>query len=71
MKTADASEGSERGGEAHYGHRKYVVEPVFGQIKQGRGLRQFLLSGFGKVPAEWTLWSLTHNLRKLCLARVA
>ena len=58
-------------GKAHYGHRKYVVEPVFGQIKQGRGLRQFLLRGFGKVQAEWKLWSLTHNLRKLHLARVA
>jgi len=61
---------SERG-RAHYGHRKYVVEPVFGQIKQGRGLRQFLLRGFGKVQAEWKLWSLTHNLRKLHLARGA
>ncbi len=58
-------------GKAHYGHRKYVVEPVFGQIKQGRGLRQFLLRGFGKVEAEWKLWSLTHNLRKMHLARVA
>ena len=50
---------------------RYVVEPVSGQIKQGRGLRQFLLRGFGKVQAEWKLWSLTHNLRKLHLARVA
>ena len=58
-------------GRTHYGHRKYVVEPVFGQMKQGRGLRQFLLRGFGKVQAEWKLWSLTHNLRKLHLARVA
>ncbi|MGI0052896.1 MAG: transposase, partial [Thermoplasmata archaeon] len=55
-------------GRAHYGHRKYVVEPVFGQIKQGRGLRQFLLRGFGKVQGEWKLWSLTHNLRRLHLA---
>ncbi len=55
-------------GRAHYGHRKYVVEPVFGQIKQGRGLRQFLLRGFGKVQAEWKLWALTHNLRKLHVA---
>ncbi len=58
-------------GKTHYGNRKYVVEPVFGQIKQGRGLRQFLRRGFGKVPVEWTLWSLTHNLRKLYRARVA
>ncbi|MGI0130523.1 MAG: IS1182 family transposase [Thermoplasmata archaeon] len=58
-------------GRAHYGHRKYVVEPVFGQIKQGRGLRQFLLRGFAKVGAEWKLWSLTHNLRKLYAAGAA
>lgn len=57
-------------GRAHYGHRKYVVEPVFGQIKQGRGLRQFLLRGYGKVQAEWKLWSLTHNLRKLHMASI-
>ena len=58
-------------GKAHYGHRKYVVEPVFGQIKQGRGLKQCLLRGFRKVQAAWQLRSLTHNLRKLYLARVA
>ncbi len=58
-------------GREHYRHRKFVVEPVFGQIKQGRGLRQFLLRGFGKVKAEWKLMSLTHNLRKLHLARAA
>ena len=58
-------------GKEHYRHRKFVVEPVFGQIKQGRGLRQFLLREFGKVQAEWKLWSLTHNLRKLHVARVA
>jgi len=55
-------------GRAHYRFRKFVVEPVFGQIKQGRGLRQFLLRGFAKVQGEWKLWSLTHNLRKLHLA---
>ncbi len=58
-------------GKDHCRHRKFVVEPVFGQIKQGRGLRQFLLRGFGKAQAEWKLWSLTHNLRKLHLARIA
>jgi transposase len=48
-----------------YKKRKGVVEPVFGQIKQARGLRQFLLRGFEKVSAEWDLWCLTHNLLKL------
>lgn len=57
-------------GRAHYGKRKGIVEPVFGQMKQGRGLRQFLLRGFAKVQGEWKLWSLTHNLRKLHSASV-
>jgi hypothetical protein len=32
---------------------KEVMEPVFGQIKQARGFRQFLLRGVEKVRAEW------------------
>ena len=60
-----------RRGRREYRWRKISVEPVFGQIKQGRGLRQFLLRGFGKVSAEWKLWALTHNLRKLHLAWTA
>lgn len=57
-----------RRGRAEYRWRKMSVEPVFGQIKQGRGLRQFLLRGKAKVGAEWKLWCLTHNLRKLHIA---
>jgi transposase len=55
-------------GRAAYGQRKKTVEPVFGQMKEGRGLRRFLLRGLAKVRAEWTLWCLTHNLRKLVQA---
>jgi hypothetical protein len=57
-------------GKEHYQHRNFIVEPIFGQTKQARGLRLFLLRGFRKVQAEWKLWSLTHNLRMLHLARV-
>lgn len=60
-----------RRGRAEYRWRKVSVEPVFGQIKQGRGLRQFLLRGKAKVGAEWKLWCLTHNLRKLHAASLA
>jgi len=52
-------------GRTVYAKRKAVVEPVFGQIKQARGLRQFLLRGLENVQAEWELWCLTHNLLKL------
>ena len=55
-----------RGGwRSPYRLRKQVVEPVFGQIKQAKGFRQFLLRGLAKVKAEWQLVCLAHNLRKL------
>jgi hypothetical protein len=43
------------GFETPYRLRKLVVEPVFGQIKQARGFRQFLLRGVEKVRAEWAM----------------
>ena len=48
-----------------YAKRKTIVEPVFGQIKEVRGLRRFLLRGLEKVNSEWTIWGMTHNLNKL------
>jgi transposase len=47
-----------------YRWRKAIVEPVFGQIKHGRGFRQFLLRGVANVQAEWALVCLTHNIVK-------
>jgi transposase len=52
-------------GRATYARRKGMIEPIFGQIKQVRGFRQFLLRGLGKMRAEWRLVCLTHNLLKL------
>ena len=52
-----------------YAKRKWVVEPVFGQIKQARGLRQLLLRGLWKTRAEWALICTTHNLLRLHAAR--
>jgi transposase len=51
-----------------YARRKAIVEPVFGQIKQGRGYRQFLLRGMRQVRGEWALICTTHNVRKLWTA---
>ncbi len=56
------------GHRSRYRLRKQVVEPVFGQIKQANGFRQFLLRGFEKVKAEWAMMSPGHNLRKLARA---
>ena len=54
---------------SRYRLRKQIVEPVFGQIKQARGFRQFLLRGIEKVKAEWALICTAHNITKL--ARIA
>ena len=55
-----------RGGHrSRYRMRTYGVEPVFGQIKQARNFRQFLLRGIDKVRGEWALICTAHNLAKL------
>jgi transposase len=53
---------------SRYRLRKQIVEPVFGQIKQERGFRQFLMRGIEKVTAEWALICTAHNLVKLARA---
>jgi transposase len=52
-------------GRALYARRKVIVEPVFGQIKEARGFRRFLLRGLAKIRGEWYLVCLTHNLLKV------
>jgi Transposase DDE domain len=52
-------------GRAVYARRKVIVEPVFGQIKEGRGFRRFLLRGLDNIRGEWRLVCLTHNLLKI------
>ena len=52
-------------GKALYARRKVIVEPVFGQIKEARGFRRFLLRGLEKIRGAWRLVCLTHNLLKL------
>jgi hypothetical protein len=52
-------------GKAVYARRKVIVEPVFGQIKEARGFRRFLLRGLATIRSEWCLVCLTHNLLKI------
>jgi transposase len=52
-------------GKALYARRKVIVEPVFGQIKEVRGFRRFLLRGLQKIRGEWRLVCLGHNLLKI------
>ena len=58
-------------GQEIYKRRKAIVEPVFGQVEERRGLRGFLMRGLEKTAAEWQIICLTHNLPKLYKARTA
>ena len=52
-------------GRAVHARRKVIVEPVFGQIKEGRGFRRFLLRSLDNIRGEWRLVCVTHNLLKI------
>ena len=52
-------------GKARYALRQSTVEPVFGQIKEARGIRRFRFRGLQKATSEWKLICATHNLLKL------
>jgi len=52
-------------GQATYARRKAVVEPVFGVLKQQRGMRQFRTRGLQNVNNEFTLAALAFNITRL------
>ena len=52
-------------GQALSARRKVIVEPVFGQIKEARGFRRFVLRGLAHIRGAWRLVCLTHNLLKM------
>ncbi len=52
-------------GRQTYAERKWIVEPVFGQIKRALGFTQFLLNSIEKMRSEWRMVCMAHNLRKL------
>jgi hypothetical protein len=54
-----------KAGKALYHLRKQTVEPVFGIIKQTMGFRRFSLRGKAKAALEWTLVTLSYNLRRI------
>src|SRR6202453_63354 len=58
-------------GEAAYARRKAVVEPVFGVLKQQRGMRQFRTRGLQNVNNEFTLATLAFNITRLHAMRAA
>ena len=48
-----------------YARRKGMIEPIFGQLKQALGFRQFSLRGLASMRGEWRLMCAVHNLLKL------
>ena len=52
-------------GRATYAKRKGIIEPIFGQLKQVLGFRQFSLRGLVAMRSEWRLMCTVHNLLKL------
>jgi transposase len=56
----DTDEGTEQ-----YQNRMSTVEPVFGQMKQNRGFREFLLRGKRKTRIEFLMMCTVHNIKKI------
>jgi transposase len=52
-------------GREKYARRKAIIEPIFGQVKQVLGFRQFALRGLAAMRSEWRLMCAVHNLLKL------
>jgi hypothetical protein len=48
-----------------YAKRKGIIEPIFGQLKQVLGFRQFSMRGLAAMRGEWRLMCTVHNLLKL------
>jgi len=48
-----------------YARRKGMIEPVFGTLKEQRGMRRFQRRGLAAVNAEFTLMALAYNLTRL------
>lgn len=48
-----------------YQRRQAVVEPVFGVLKEQRGMRKFQRRGLAAVTTEWMLAAMAYNLTRL------
>jgi hypothetical protein len=52
-------------GHAVYARRKWIVEPVFGQLQTVQDARHLLLRGQAAARAQWRFHCAIHNLLKL------
>jgi transposase len=54
-------------GKKKYRKRKYIVEPVFGDMKYNRNMRGVLLRGKIKAKGEFLIMCIGHNLKKIAM----
>jgi len=52
-------------GRRMYQRRQAVVEPVFGILKDQRGMRKFKRRGLAAVTTEWMLAAMAYNLTRM------
>src|SRR5712691_2551061 len=52
-------------GRAQYRRRQAVVEPVFGIVKEQRGMRKFRRRGLAAVSTEWMMAAIAYNLTRI------
>jgi transposase len=52
-------------GRRMYQRRQAVVEPVFGILKEQRGMRKFRRRGLAAVTMEWTMAAIAYNLTRM------
>jgi len=52
-------------GRKMYARRKGMVEPVFGILKEQRGMRAFRMRGLEKVGIEFTFAATAHNIKRM------
>lgn len=49
-----------------YSKRMGIIEPVFGNIENSKGLDKFTLRTKSKVTIQWLLFCMIHNIEKIC-----
>lgn len=52
-------------GRKMYQRRQAVVEPVFGILKEQRGMRKFRRRGLAAVTTEWMMAAIAYNLTRM------
>ena len=52
-------------GRTTYEKRIGIIEPVFGNIRNAKGMNRFTLRGRTKVNIQWVLYNIVHNLGKI------